>query len=122
MSTSGRTESNDTKLKDDVRVEYYHGEKAKLRPYLMQIKLVHALNPPKYSGSESNKVMIAATYLRGDAQAWFEPYFTKFLDQEDDEETKKTFKSFKYFEKKLKQVFSNMDEERVAARQLRQLR
>ena len=34
----------------------------------MQVKLVHSLNPGKYS-TEANKVMIAATYLRGDAQS-----------------------------------------------------
>ena len=123
MSTSGRptTSHDEVKLKDDVRVEFFHGERAKLRAYLMQVKLVHALNPSKYS-SESNKVMIAATYLRGDAQSWFEPYFSKQLDGDDDPETIRIFKSFDYYEEKLKQVFGNVDEERVAARMLRQLR
>jgi Retrotransposon gag protein/Zinc knuckle len=122
MSTSGKaTESNETKLKSDIRVEFFHGERAKLRAYLMQIKLVHALDPSKYA-SETNKVLIAATYLRGDAQSWFEPYFSKFLNGDDDEEAKRIFSKFAYYENKLKQVFGSMDEERVAARQLRQLR
>ena len=55
--------------------------------------------------------MIAATYLRGDAQSWFEPYFSKHLDGDDDPETIKIFKSFDYYEQKLKQVFGNVDKE-----------
>ena len=62
--------------------------------------------------------MIAATYLRGDAQSWFEPYFSKQLDGDDDPKTIKIFKSFDYYEEKLKQVFGNVDEERVATRML----
>ena len=70
MSISGRpsTFHDEAKLKDDVRVEFFHGERAKLRNYLMQVKLVHNLNLAKYA-TKSNKVMIAATYLRGDAQS-----------------------------------------------------
>ena len=49
-------------------MEFFHRERAKLRAYLIQVKLVYALNPSKYS-SEPNKVMIAVTYLRGDAQS-----------------------------------------------------
>ena len=63
--------------------------------------------------------MIATTYLREDTQFWFEPYFSKHLDSNDDPETIKIFKSFDYYEQKLKQVFRNVDEERVATRILR---
>ena len=118
MSGSGKEES--FKVKDDVRVEFFYGERSKLRAYLMQVKLVHSLNPSKYS-TELNKVLLAATYLRGDAQSWFEPYFTKHLDSENDDESKRIFSKFKYYEAKLKQVFGNVDEERVTARMIRQL-
>ena len=82
-------------------MEFFYGERAKLRAYLIQVKLVYALNLLKYS-SEPNKVMIAITYLRGDAQSWFEPYFSKQLDGDDDPKTIKIFKSFDYYEEKLK--------------------
>ena len=58
---------DEVKLKDDIRVEFFHGERARLRAYLIQVKLVHSLNLEKYS-TEANKVIIATTYLRGDAQ------------------------------------------------------
>ena len=82
--------------------------------------MVHNLNPTKYA-NEANKVMIAATYLCGDAQTWFEPYFTKHLDRVKDSETARIFEDFDYFEGKLKQVFGNVDDERVSVRMLRQL-
>ena len=87
---------DEVKLKDDIRVEFFYGERAKLRAYLIQVKLVHSLNLEKYS-TEANKVMIAATYLRGDTQSWFKPYFSKYLDGDDDPETVKIFKSFDYY-------------------------
>jgi hypothetical protein len=121
MSSSNKVKSEETKLKDDIRVEYFHGERSKLRSYLMQVKLVHSLNPSKYA-SETNKVLIAATYLRGDAQSWFELYFTRHLDGDDDKETRAIFNKFTLFEAKLKQVFGSVDEERVTARMVRQLR
>ena len=46
--------------------------------------------------------MITTTYLRGDAQSWFEPYFSKQLDRDDNPKTIKIFKSFDYYEEKLK--------------------
>ena len=99
MSSSSRpaTSHDEVKLKDNIRVEFFYGEQARLRAYLIQIKLVHSLNLEKYS-TKANKVIIAATYLRGDAQFWFEPYFSKHLDGDDDSETVKIFKSFDYYE------------------------
>ena len=60
------TSHDEVKLKDNIRVEFFHRERARLRAYLMQVKLVYSLNLGKYS-TEANKVIIATTYLRGDA-------------------------------------------------------
>ena len=69
ISTSSRlaTSYDEVKLKDNIRVEFFHGEQARLRAYLIQVKLVHSLNLGKYS-TEANKVIITTTYFRGDAQ------------------------------------------------------
>ena len=58
---------DEVKLKDDICVEFFHEERARLRAYLMQVKLVYSLNLGKYS-TKANKVMITIIYLRGDAQ------------------------------------------------------
>ena len=99
MSSSSRpaTSHDEIKLKDNIWVEFFHGERARLRAYLIQVKLVYSLNLGKYF-TEANKVIIAATYLREDTQSWFEPYFSKHLDGDDDSETIKIFKSFDYYE------------------------
>ena len=70
MFSSSRlaTSHDEVKLKDDIRVEFFYGERARLRAYLIQVKLVYSLNPGKYS-IEANKIIIAATYLRGDTQS-----------------------------------------------------
>ena len=70
MSTSSRlaTSYNEVKLKDNIRVEFFYGERARLRAYLIQVKLVYSLNLEKYF-TEANKVIITTTYLRGDTQS-----------------------------------------------------
>ena len=67
ISTSSRlaTSYDEVKLKDNIRVEFFYGERARLKAYLIQVKLVYNLNLGKYS-IEANKIIIAATYLRGD--------------------------------------------------------
>ena len=58
--------NNEVKLKNNVYIKFFYSERAKLRAYLIQVKLVYALNPAKYA-SEINKVLIIITYLRRDA-------------------------------------------------------
>ena len=65
----------------------------------------------KKFGNNSEKVMFASTYLRGNAFSWFQPHISRFLKGEtDDKETNKIFGKFNYFEDKLKQIFGNIDE------------
>ena len=57
---------NKIKLKDDICVEFFYRERARLRAYLIQVKLIYSLNLEKYS-TEANKIIIAIIYLREDA-------------------------------------------------------
>jgi len=66
LSSKPTTLNDEVKLKNDVRIKFFYRERAKLRAYLIQVKLVYTLNPAKYV-SEANKVLITVTYLRGDA-------------------------------------------------------
>src|SRR5271155_3613897 len=61
------------KHSNSPRVDYFHGDRAKLRAYLVQLKLAFALNKEKYPDA-ATKVLFAAAYLRDSAFAWFEPY------------------------------------------------
>ena len=59
------TSHNEVKLKDNIYMEFFYREWARLRAYLIQVKLVYSLNLEKYF-IEANKIIITITYLRGD--------------------------------------------------------
>ena len=65
-------------------------------------------------------MILAATYLRGNAFAWFKPYLTDYLETKETNKPKTDaiFASFYLFKEKLKQVFGIIDEERAAARKI----
>ena len=107
----------------DEKVEYFHGDRSKLRFFLTQVKTVFAINSGKYPNAHK-QVLFAAMHLRGPAFAWFEPTLTDWLESETKEtDTIATFGSFAHFEVRLQQVFgSALDEERTAARLIRQLK
>lgn len=126
MSTSGkeREDSSTSKAKlDDPKIEYYHGDKAKLRTFLSQLRVAFALHGAKYPDGPT-RVTFVAQYLRGSAQAWFEPYLTDYYSGKETREpdTEAIFKKFKNFEEAIQQIFGSLDEERTAARMIQQLR
>ena len=61
------TSHDEIKLKDNICIEFFYRERAQLRAYLIQVKLVYSLNLEKYF-TEANKIIIATTYLREDTQ------------------------------------------------------
>ena len=67
FSSHPATSHDEIKLKDNIRMEFFYRERARLRVYLIQVKLVYSLNLEKYS-IEANKIIITITYLRGDTQ------------------------------------------------------
>ena len=69
MSSSSRlaTSYNEVKLKDNICMKFFYGKRARLRAYLIQVKLVYSLNLEKYF-TKANKVIITVIYLREDAQ------------------------------------------------------
>jgi hypothetical protein len=50
--------------KDEVKVEPFYGERFKLIPFLLQLKVVFKLNPDKYD-KDIDKVIFVAMYLKG---------------------------------------------------------
>ena len=70
MSTSScpAISHDEIKLKDNIRVEFFYREQARLRAYLIQVKLVYSLNLEKYF-TKANKIIITIIYLREDTQS-----------------------------------------------------
>ena len=64
--------------KDDLKVEYFHGDTAKLGMFLVQLKAVFTLQKAKYN-THAERVMFAGLHMRGSAFSWFEPIMTDQL-------------------------------------------
>lgn len=126
-ASSNTTNAYDTSRgfgdKEDKTVEYFYGDKPKLKAFLIQCKLAFAADPYRFNDPES-KVIFAARRLRGAAFSWFEPIINDKLDKgiEADDDTKYVFESFVHFEEKITQVYGEADETRAAARKIWQLR
>uniref|UniRef100_L7J7G5 Retrotransposon gag domain-containing protein n=2 Tax=Pyricularia oryzae TaxID=318829 RepID=L7J7G5_PYRO1 len=75
--------------------------------------------------NNSDKVAYAASLLKGDALAWFEPTLRDFLDYKEEHnrraETNRIFDDYDNFKDNLKEVFGNPDKERTAERKLSRL-
>jgi hypothetical protein len=111
--------------KDDLKIEKFTGERAKLGYYLLQLKTVFRLRPQKYPNSVS-KVLFASMHLKGAAYEWFEPTLKDYLETNDaanrEQETTNIFGSFANYEVALQQVFGTINEERAAARTIHRIK
>jgi hypothetical protein len=104
--------------------EPFSGERDKLRGFLTQMRAYQRFHM-KHTATEASKVLHAASYLRGQALAWFEPRMRDYLENTDeakDESTRAMFNDYDEFEERLKKVFGDTDEERKAERELARLR
>jgi hypothetical protein len=111
--------------KDDLKIEKFTGERAKLGYYLLQLKTVFRLRPQKY-GSATSKVLFASMHLKGAAYEWFEPTLRDYLETNDvenrEQNTVNIFGSFANFELAITQVFGTINEERAAARTIHRIK
>ena len=58
---------NKIKLKDNIHMKFFHRKRARLRAYLIQVKLIYSLNLEKYF-TKANKIIITIIYLKEDTQ------------------------------------------------------
>ena len=107
--------------RDDKDVDYFYGDKAKLKIFLMQCKLAFLADSSRFETSES-QVIFAAKKLRGAAFSWFEPVLTERVEGNLSSDNKRTFMDFKEFERQINLVYGEANEGRAAARKLMQLR
>jgi hypothetical protein len=112
-----------------AKPEPFEGERGKLRGFLAQLDMYmdtqsNRLQTPK------DKVLLAASFLKGKAAEWIEPYITAqyhprsdsdgdMLDR--DEELRKIFDDYTNFIDAIKTTFGQVDEKQAAGRKLRQL-
>nr|XP_036587337.1 reverse transcriptase domain protein [Colletotrichum truncatum]KAF6798068.1 reverse transcriptase domain protein [Colletotrichum truncatum] len=103
----------------------YDGTPGTLKGFLIQVKNYQNFHHGDFT-NETEKVVHAATYLRGKALKWFKPIQEEYLKCETlDEcttETRDIYANFKGFEDTLRSLFQDPDEKRQAERDLAQLK
>ena len=103
----------------------YDGTPGQLQAHLTQVRAYQRFNHMD-TQPDGKRVMHAASFLKGRALAWFEPYLTDFVTadafEKCKEETQKIFSRYENYEEALKTLFQDPDEERQAERELSQLR
>ena len=108
---------------DAQQPEFFYGKPAKLPSFLAQTDSYVLENQVNFS-KDSDKVMFAASYLRGDAYEWFEPVLRDFVHNPKASRkagTHAVMNSYDTFKCRLKQTFPDNDS--LAAReQLSRLR
>ena len=71
--------------------------------------------------AESDKVMLVVSFLKDDALIWFEPVIRDYIKYDEDEwndYTAKLYNDYNEFKKAFKGTFGDLDEERVAEKEL----
>lgn len=124
MSTAGSYES--THAPKISTPETFDGTKEKLENFQLQVQLYLHFNAHQFH-SEADKVLYAASFLRGRAARGFRAYLKDWLvcqnsDDEPETETRRIFHSYDKFEEKLNDLYGIPNEEAHADRHIRQLR
>jgi Retrotransposon gag protein len=115
-------ESKDKEAYPKVQVpDLFYGDRKKFKAYCTQIRTYWWADDKRKDRALKTvpeKVMWAASFLRGDAYARFEPYITHYLDKGNanlcSEEVKKVFNSSPEYVTLLTQSYGDFDEARTA--------
>ncbi|EHA49657.1 hypothetical protein MGG_17020 [Pyricularia oryzae 70-15] len=102
----------------------FDGTPGQLKGYLVQVRTYQAFHLETFR-SETEKVVHAATFLRGRALSWFEPLLQEWLDippEERRQEVTDIFSTFAGYERTLRSLFQEPDEKRQTERDLANLR
>lgn len=102
----------------------FTGDRKTLQGFLTKCRAYFQHYPDSFK-EEIDKIMFAGYRLDGDAMSWYEPLLRDHLEHIEtarDQETKDLFTTFANFEKTLKDMFGDPEEDRTAERQLAQLR
>jgi hypothetical protein len=112
-STMGMTHTRSAKP------ELYFGDRAKLETWILQFDRYFHLEGERID--DIDKVMLATTYMRGDAEKWVIPIVRTYMDPALDTANSAIVESWDNFKAKLRQVFSPIKELLVAKQKIQTL-
>jgi hypothetical protein len=103
-----------------AKPELYHGDRAKLETWILQFDRYFHLEGDRIE--DSDKVVLATTYMRGDAEKWANPFVRKYMDDTiTDSENTTLMEDWTEFKKKLRQIFSPIKESLIAKQKIQTL-
>ena len=109
--TAGRANKPDT----------YHGDRKKLDAWLLQVDRYFHLAGDKIE--DSDKTVLATTYLRGDAEKWANPIIRRYMDNSvEDADNAELVENWDAFKKKMQENFSPIKESMIAEQRIQTLR
>ena len=103
--------------------EEYRGDRRCTETFLLQCRAYFDANPIKFP-TEELRVKYATNLLRGEAFEWFKHIMKDHLlnpEKDQDHDTKQIYGSWGNFEKALRTVYGELDEEKTAELQLQRL-
>jgi hypothetical protein len=99
----------------------YHGDRKKLEAWLLQVDRYFHLAGDRIE--DSDKVVLATTYLRGDAEKWANPILRRYMDDAiKDDENAALVEDWDAFKKKMQENFSPIKESMIAEQKIQTLR
>jgi hypothetical protein len=99
----------------------YYGDRNKLKAWLLQMDRHFHVEGDRVP--DEDKVMIATTYMKDQAELWVTPHLERYLDDEiTDNENARLMENWDLFKIKLKQTFSPIKASVIAERKIQTLR
>ncbi|PGG94928.1 hypothetical protein AJ80_10088 [Polytolypa hystricis UAMH7299] len=113
-------------IAEKVKIQPFDGTRSKLRPFLAHLEIYFRFNTKL---TRTDKCLVAAQHLQGEAAVWVQPYLTTWFSGKDagnltpiETERILVLKDFELFKKALTANFGITDEEATAAQKIRRIR
>jgi len=120
MNTPDASQTGGTSTRGN-KPDLYHGDRNKLEAWILQVDRYFHLEGDKID--DKDKVVLATTYFRGDAEKWANPIIRRYMDPSDeDQDNIDLVSEWDTFKTKLRQVFSPFKESVVAEQKIQKLK
>jgi len=104
-----------------MKPDPYHGDRRKLETWLLQMDRHFHVEGDKIENDD--KVVVASTYMKGDAEKWVIPILRKYMDDTKvDEDNTTLVEDWTAFKAELRRVFSPIKESVIAEQKIQNLR
>lgn len=104
-----------------MKPDLFYGDRRKLEVWLLQMDRHFHVEGDKIE--DDDKVVLASTYMKGDAEKWVEPILRKYMDETiiDDDNTA-LVEDWTTFKTRLRQIFAPIKESVIAEQKIQNLR